>query len=92
MKKKNFIENTIYLKFLIFYSTKQYKVFDVYNNGYKWGGKLKVIFNKYLIHENNNHKIYTTKSNINSIQRKSLNDITLRIGMDVICFGSYLLF
>lgn len=58
---------------------------DVQNNGLKWGGKVKIQLNRYLVLDNND-RIYATDPNNDNdkvIQRNSLNDIHLRVGVSV---------
>lgn len=59
-----------------------YKMFDVYNNGFTWGGKMKKILDRYILVDQND-RIHLTKSNIypKVHHRRFLDDITLRIGI-----------
>lgn len=66
--------------FVHFRSEKKFKVFDVRNNGLKWGGKLEVQLNRHLV-LGNNDRIHVTKSK--AIQRRFLDDIHLHIGISV---------
>lgn len=67
----------------LFKSKTQYEIFDIYNNGFTWGGKLRIVFNRLL--EVRNQEIYglTFNNYPKTIQRKSFDDITLRIGLSV---------
>lgn len=66
-------------------SVVHYEIFDVYNNGYDLGGKLRVLFDRYFIISNNTDSFNLSKSILypKIITRQYLNDITLRIGLIV---------
>lgn len=40
-----------------------YKIFDIYNNGFHWGGKLRKLFDRYMIIDQN-ERVRLTHSNI----------------------------
>lgn len=65
-------------------SDKHYKMFDVYNNGFQQGGKLKVVFDRHLVITKND-SIYFTKSMVSPkiSKRKNFSDLTLRVGLHV---------
>lgn len=60
----------------------------MYNNGRDLGGRLQVIFDRFLVIQDN-EKIYLTESQVNpkTVQRKFMSDITMRIGIHVIIRG-----
>lgn len=74
-----------------------YHIFDIYNNAYNLGGKLQVVFDRFLVMRGAT-EIYLSKSTIypKTRQRKTLNDLTVRISVIVrtrihISFFEYLL-
>lgn len=63
---------------------QQYNLYDVYNHGSDMGGKLNVVFDRYLTIRNDG-RAFQTKSIVypKIRQRKILNDVKLRIGIEV---------
>lgn len=66
-------------------------MYDVYNNGFKLGGKLKVIFDRYFIM--NGSDTFLTVSTRFQIPkytyRRKMTDVTLRVGLVVCIFSFY---
>lgn len=66
------------------FSKTYYKLYDVYNNGYNFGGKLRIIFDRYIMLTLNNDIFFTESIFYSKIAyRNHLNDITIRIGVIV---------
>lgn len=70
---------------MVFHSSeRQYEVFDIYNNGFSLGGKLKVSFDRYLIvNQNRAARLTESLTYPKIVHRKSLDDIVLKVGMSV---------
>lgn len=59
------------------------EIFDVYNNGHEFGGKLKMLFDRYLLIKNNSVSLTVSVLYPKVVRRTSLNDISLNIGLPV---------
>lgn len=70
---------------------QQYNSYDVYNHGSDMGGKLNVVFDRY-IKVSNDGRAFQTKSIVypKVRQRRLLQDVKLRIGIEV-CYKIQLL-
>lgn len=62
---------------------RQYQVFDIYNNGYDFGGKLQIIFDRYFTIKNNTVDFNQSNLYPKTVHRKFLNDISVKIGIPV---------
>lgn len=60
-----------------------FDVFDVFNNGYDLGGKLKVFFDRQLTIKNDSVTLTNSKLYPKIIHRKYVNDVALNIGVTV---------
>lgn len=67
-----------------YFSEQRYEIFDVYNNGIIWGGKLQKTNDGYFIVKSNGQiQFYKTNNQPKAFKRKFFDDVTLRIGLGV---------
>lgn len=78
---RNFHFYRLGIPWFLYFSENFYKIFNLRNNGYDLGGKLRVTFDRYLIKGENND-IFLTNS-AHKVEATSLDDITLRVGVMV---------
>lgn len=71
------------LKIIKNFSANSFDVFDLYNNGYMWGGQLRVVFDGTIILNENNSTNVSLPSKPKSFRRKNFNDITIKMGIIV---------
>lgn len=66
-------------------------MYEVYNNALKLGGKLNVIFDRYIVEHNDRIFIEATRGITPKLfRRRNMSDITARIGVVVMSSISYL--
>lgn len=64
------------------FSETRYEVFDVYNNGFESGGRLQIAFDRHLLLGSNSSIVLTDSQMFpETIHRKFLNDVTVRVGV-----------
>lgn len=81
-----FIKEFFIISYILSCRSKIYNLYDIYNNARNLGGKLNIVFDQNFIIDTDGSKFLKKSNEMKKTKyqyRGNMNDITLRIGVNV---------